>query len=385
MKFLVLIGSNLRRKKLRTTLTVLSIFVAFVLYGFLCAIKHALVGGVTMAGIDRLVTRHKVSIIQLLPQSYKSRILAIPGVTAAVHQTWFGGIYQDPKNFFPNMPVEPEEFLAMFPEFVLAPDQKKAWLEKRTGAIVGRSTADRFKWKIGDRIPISSPIWGPPANGKNWEFDIVGIFDGAKKNTDTSQLFFRFDYFDEARRGEKGMVGWYTIRVANPDQATAVSAKVDEEFGNSPYETKTEPEGAFIQAFAEQVGNVGAMTVAILGAVFFTILLVAGNTMAQTVRERTGELGVLKAMGFSNELLLGLVLGESCLIAALGGFAGLGLVLGIVSRGSPAPGMFPVFLIPQRDLIIGIALVVILGLATGLLPALQAMRLRIAEALRRDG
>lgn len=384
MRFFYLIWSNLKRKKLRTTLTLLSIVIAFLLYGFLCAIKAALTGGVSVAGADRLVVRHKVSIIQLLPQSYKARIAGIPGVSAAVHQTWFGGIYQDPKNFFPSMPVEPEEFLNMFPEIVLPAAEKKAWLEKRTGAIVGRATATRFGWKVGDRIPITSPIWRRPDNGP-WQFDIVGIFDGAKKNTDTSQLFFRYDYFDEARRQPgKGQVGWYTVRVKDPAQAAAVAKAIDEEFANSPYETKAEPEGAFAQGFAEQVGNIGAIMIAILSAVFFTILLVAGNTMAQAVRERTEELGVLKAVGFTNELVLGLVLCESCLIAILGGAGGLGLALLINVRGSPAPGLFPVFYLPTKDLLVGMVLVMCLGLVTGVVPAVQAMRLKIAEALRRN-
>ncbi len=383
MKFFHLTWSNLKRKKLRTVLTLLSILVAFVLYGFLCAIKQALTGGVSMAGADRLVVRHKVSIIQLLPQSYEARMERIPGVSAAVHQTWFGGIFQDPKNFFPNMAVEPEKFMAMFQDFVLQPAEKEAWLKTRTGAVVGRGTAKRFGWKIGDRIPITSPIWGQPPNQPNWEFDIVGIFDGATKGTDTSQLFFRYDYFDEARRGGKGQVGWYTLRIQDPNRAAEVAKRIDEEFANSPFETKTEPEGAFAQAFAAQIGNIGAILIAVVSAVFFTILLVAGNTMAQAVRERTEELAVLKAMGFTNSLVLVLVLAESCLIAGTGGGLGLGLAWLATSAGNPLPGLLPVFYIPPFDLAIGLALVAALGIIAGIFPALQAMRLQIAVALRR--
>lgn len=383
MKFFHLTWSNLKRKKLRTVLTLLSILVAFLLYGFLCAIKQSLTGGVNMAGADRLVVRHKVSIIQLLPQSYEARMERIPGVAAAVHQTWFGGIYQEPKNFFPNMPVEPDKFMKMFPDFILPPAQKEAWMKTRTGAVAGRATANRFGWKIGDRVPITSPIWGAPANQVNWEFDIVGIFDGAKKGTDTSQLFFRYDYFDEARQGGKGQVGWYTVKIQDPNRAAEVAEKIDEEFANSPFETKTEPEGAFAQAFAAQVGNIGAILIAVVSAVFFTILLVAGNTMAQAVRERTEELGVLKAMGFTNSLVLVLVLAESCLIAGTGGLLGLGVAWLATSAGNPLPGLLPVFYISPRDLAIGVALVAALGIIAGILPALQAMRLRIAVALRR--
>jgi putative ABC transport system permease protein len=322
MKFLPLVWAGLKRKKLRTALTLLSIFIAFILFAFLGAIKEAFSSGVTMAGLDRLITRHKVSLIQTLPETYKNRIKSIPGVADVVHQTWFGGIYQDPKNFFPNMPVDPEPFLQMFPEFVLKESEKQAWLATRTGAIVGRATADRFKWKIGDRIPIKSPIWDQPKGESQWEFEIVGIYDAGKKATDTSNLFFRYDYFEEARQRDKGQVGWYTVRIANPDQAAQIAAKFDEDFANSPYETKTEPEGAFAAGFAQQIGDIGAIVMAVVGAVFFTILLVAGNTMAQSVRERTEELGVLKAMGFPNLLVLSLVLLESCIIALLGGCGG---------------------------------------------------------------
>jgi putative ABC transport system permease protein len=383
MKFLHLIWSNLKRKKLRTTLTLLSILVAFVLFGLLSAVKQALVGGVSLAGADRLVVRHRVSIIQFLPQTYQARIERIPGVVSAVHQTWFGGIYQDQRNFFPQSPVVPEEFLAMYPEYVLPPEAKKAWLATRTGAIVGRKTAERFGWKVGDRVPIQSSIWAKKDRSRLWEFDVVGIFDGKEKGTDTTWLFFRYDYFDEARAGAQGSVGWYIIRVNDPAQAVAVARRVDEEFANSSAETKTETEGAFVQAWARQVGDIAFITAAILSAVFFTILLVAGNTMAQAVRERTGELGVLKAVGFTNAQVLALVLAESCLLAIAGGAVGLGLAWLAISRGDPTHGLLPMFFFPTHDLLLGLAISVLLGLATGLFPALQAMRLRVADALRR--
>ena len=382
MKFLHLIWGNLMRKKLRTSLTLLSILVAFVLFGFLCAIRQALVGGVALAGADRLIVRHKVSLIQLLPESYQARMERIPGVAATSHQTWFGGIYQDPKNFFMQNPVVPEEFMKMFPEFILPPDQMKAWLATRTGAIVGRNTAERFHWKIGDKVPIMSPIW----LRKTWEFDIVGIFDGAKKGTDTTSLFFRYDYFDETRKAQNfgtGLVGWYTIRVKDPAQAATVARLVDTEFENSPAETKTEPEGAFAQGFANQIGNITLIVAGILGAVFFTILLVTGSTMSQAVRERIGELGVLKAIGFTNGQVLALVLAESCLLTVLGGGLGLGVAWVMTSRGDPTGGMLPLFFFPARDVVLGLGISAALGLVTGIFPAQQAMRLRVADALRR--
>ncbi|HZL77706.1 MAG TPA: ABC transporter permease [Candidatus Limnocylindrales bacterium] len=383
MKFLHLIWSNLRRKKLRTSLTLLSIVVAFILFGFLSAIQQALVGGVELAGADRLVVRHKVSIINLLPLSYEARMDRIPGVDFATHQTWFGGIYQDPKNFFMQNPVEPEKFLKIHPEIILPPEQEKAWLATRTGAVVGRRTADRFHWKIGDKVPIQSTIWSANGN-RTWTFDIVGIYDGKDKGSDTTPLFFRYDYFDEARGGwGKGQVGWFTIRIKDPSQAAEVAKLVDLEFENSPAETKTEPEGAFIQGWASQIGNIVFIVAAILSAVFFTILLVTGNTMAQAVRERTGELGVLKAIGFTNGQIVSLVLAESCLLTVLGGTIGLGLAWLMISRGDPTSGLLPMFFFPTRDLLVGFGISIALGFVTGIFPALQAMRLRVADALRR--
>lgn len=385
MKFLPLVWAGLKRKELRTALTFLSIFIAFMLFAFLGALKEALSGGVSMAGLDRLIVRHKVSLIQTLPESYKARIQAVGGVDGVCHQTWFGGVYQDPKNFFPNMPVEPEAFCAMFPEFVLTDAQHQSWLNTRNGAIVGRATAERFKWRIGDRIPLQSPIWGQPAGQSQWELEIVGIYEGAKKGTDTSQLFFRYDYFEEARQSDKGQVGWYTVRIANPERAAAIAATIDAEFANSPYETKSEPEGAFAQGFAQQIGDIGSIVMAVVGAVFFTILLVAANTMGQSVRERTEELGVLKAIGFPNFLVLALVLLESCCIAILGGFCGLGTAWLIIAAGNPIPSLLPVFFLPTSSLVSGASLAVALGIVAGVLPAWQAMRLRIADALRRGG
>jgi len=383
MRFLHLVWGNLRRKKTRTVLTLLSIVVAFVLFGFLSAIRQALTGGVSLEGANRLIVRHKVSIIQLLPVDYKRRMEKIPGVAAVTHQTWFGGIYQDPKNFFMQNPVIPEDFLAMHPEMILPAAQKQAWLQTRTGAVVGRKTAERFGWRVGDKVPIQSTIWAKKDGSFLWEFDIVGIYDGRDKNTDTTPFFFRYDYFDEARRSGTGLVGWYTIRVKDSSKAAEVANLVDAEFENSSAETKTEAEGAFVQAWAKQVGDIALITASILGAVFFTILLVTGNTIAQSVRERTGEIGVLKAIGFTNGQVLGLVLAESCVLSVLGGVVGLGVAWLLTSRGDPTGGLLPLFFFPAGDLAAGLAIAVALGVVTGIFPALQAMRLRVADSLRR--
>lgn len=383
MKFFALIAANLKRKKLRTLLTILSILVAFILYGYLSAISRALNQGVSVAGADRLMVRHKVSIAQPLPASYANRIARVPGVQAVTHASWFGGIYQDPKNFFAQMAVVPEAWLAMYPEFLLPADQRAAWLRTRTGVVVGRKTAQKFGWKIGDRIPLQATVWRKMDGSSAWEFDLVGIYDGAEKGTDDTQFFFRYDYLDEARQFGKGLVGWYIVRVQDPAEAAAVARRIDEEFANSPWETKAETEGAFLRGWAKQIGDITTIMAAILSAVFFTILLVAGNTMAQSVRERTDEIGVLKALGFTNAQVLALVLAESCLLAGLGGTLGMGIAWLLISSGDPTRGALPIFFFPTANLLLGFGLILALGFAAGILPAAQAMRLRIADALRR--
>jgi putative ABC transport system permease protein len=375
--------SNLKRKKTRTILTLLSIVVAFTLFGYLGAIRQGFSQGIDVAGLDRLIVRHKVSIIQLLPANYEARMERIEGVSDAAHQTWFGGVYQKPSNFFAQMPVNPEEFLEMYPEYLLTDEEREAWLNTRTGVIAGRKIADRFGWKVGDRIPIQATIWFRKGGERTWEFDLVGIYDGAEKGTDTTQFFFRYDYFDEARQNGQGLVGWYTVRIDDPDRAVEISQRIDDEFANSRAETKTEPEGAFLQGFANQIGDIGMIFMSIIAAVFFTILLVTGNTMAYAVRERTNELAVLKALGFTDSGVLGLVLGESLVLSAIGGGVGLALAWFLVSMGDPSNGALPAFFIPPRDMILGVVLIVLMAFIAGILPALQAQRLRIADALRR--
>ncbi|HUP47913.1 MAG TPA: FtsX-like permease family protein [Thermoanaerobaculia bacterium] len=384
MKFLPLLFATFKRHKLRTLLTVLSIVVAFVLFGYLAAIRKAFEMGVSVAGQDRLVVRHKVSLIQLLPASYEAEIEKIDGVEDATHATWFGGIYQEPRNFFGQMAVKPEEFLKMYPEFVLPPEQLEAWTKTKTGAIVGRTTANRFNFQVGQKIPLQATIWRPKDGGSTWTFDLVGIYEAASKETDTSNFFFRSDYLQENNVWGEGQVGWYYIRVADPSRAEEVARKVDERFANSPAETKTETEGAFVKAFAEQMGNIGAIIRAILTAVFFTILLVAGNTMAQSVRERVSELGVMKAIGFTDAQVLFFVLAESLLIALVGGGIGLTVAWFAIAAGDPTSGALPVFFFPPADVIAGILFAFALGLLTGLIPGVQAMRLNTVEALRRE-
>jgi putative ABC transport system permease protein len=384
VKYAYLIWRNLLRKKVRTGFTLLSILVAFVLFGYLSAINIAFSMGVDVAGADRLLTIHKVSLIQMLPASYQGRLTAVPGVVEVSHATWFGGKFQDRQNRFPVMPVKPEEYLSLYPEFILPEDQQRAWSENQIGAIVGRVTAERYEMEIGDRIPIQGDIWRRADGSDNWEFVIEGIYDGADEETDETLFLFQYDYFNEAREVGKDMVGWYVVRIDDPDSAAEIVQRIDDTFANSPYETKTSTEKAVVQGFANQVGNIGAILRWVLAAVFFTILLVAGNAMAQSVRERTGELAVLKTLGFSNLKVLTLVLAESLLLAMLGGGGGLLIAWALVRGfGDPTAGFLSVFVFPLRDVGIGVVLVVLLGLATGLLPALRAMRLTIVDALRR--
>ncbi len=387
MKYLPLVWSNLKRKKARTLFTLLSILIAFLLYAYLGAARVAFRAGVDVAGADRLFTTHKTSIIQPLPVAYLERIAQVPGVVAVTHSSWFGGIYQNPNTGFQGVfqsPVDPQTYLEMYPEFQLPEEQKQAWFADREGVIVGRRTAERFGWKVGDRVPVQATIWRKKDGSRTWELNVRGIYDGAEAGTDETQFLFHYAYFDEARQFGQGLVGWYVVRIADPQRTAAMSAAIDKLFENSPNETKTVTEKALAQSFADQIGDVGAIISWVLAAVFFTLLLVAGNTIAQSVRERTGELGVLKTLGFQPGTLLGLVLAESSLLALLGG--GLGLALGgaLIASGDPTGGFLPVFYLPGRDAIIGVVLVVVLGVVTGIVPALRAMRLEIVDALRRN-
>jgi putative ABC transport system permease protein len=384
MKFLPLIWKNAWRRKLRTTFTLLVIFVSFLLFGLLVTIRTAFTLGVELAGQNRLVVMHKVSIIQLLPESYKGRLATVPGVELVTHNTWFGGIYREPANFFNQIALDPETYLQMYPEVQLPPDQIKAWLADRQGAIVGIDTARRFGWKVGDRIPIQGTIWRPKSGtGDTWEFNLVGIYD-APPGFDKTSFFFRYDYLDENRTNALGTVGWYVVQIGDPSQSAEMAATLDGLFANSQAETKTTTERGFLDGFAKQIGDIGAIMVAILAVVLFVMLLVVTNTMVYAVRERTSELAVLKTLGFSNAGVATLVLAESVFLATLGGAVGLGTAWLLVQSGDPTNGLLPTWLLPTRALGVGAALMVGLGLVAGAAPAIAAMRLRIVDALRRQ-
>jgi putative ABC transport system permease protein len=381
MKFLPLIWKNVWRRKFRTTFTLLSIFIAFLLFGILMTIRTAFGLGVQIAGLDRLVLINKVSLIIPLPLAYQVRLQQVPGVDVATHQTWFNGIYQDPSNFFANIAVEPESFLRIYPEFVVPPDQVKAWLADRQGALVGKDLAARFGWKIGDRVPLTGTIW-QPKRGRAWEFNIAGIYDAAD-GVDKTQFFFRYDYLDENRAGGAGLVGWYVIKIADPSKSVDLSRTFDGMFANSSAETKTTTEKGFVESFASQIGDIGAIMIAIASTVLFMFGLVAASTMAQSVRERTSELAVLKTLGFADGAILALVFAESLFIAIVGGGLGLLAAWLFVQRGDPTGGMLAIFVLPGRDIAIGVGLMAMMGLLAGVMPAVAAMRLKITDALRR--
>jgi putative ABC transport system permease protein len=388
MKFLPLIFRNLGRRKVRTIFTILSIVIAFVLFGVLMAIRAAFSMGIDVAGADRLMTIHRVSIIQPLPRNYGERIRATPGVTDLTYANWFGGYYQDPKNFIANMAVEPESWLRIYPEFEMPEEQKQAWYKNRGGAIVGIDTAKKFGWNVGDRVPLISPIYRKPDNSP-WDFTIEGIYTSTKPGVDKTQFFFHWNYMNETLRAAKSpisdIIGWYIFRVADPATADQLAKRVDAGFENSSAETKTATEKVFVNEWAKQVGDIGAIMIAIAAVVMSFILFVAGNAMAQSIRERINELGVLKTLGFTDGKILAIVLLESCTIAIVGGGIGLAIAWTIIAQGDPTGGMLPIFHFPPRDVVFGAGLVVLLGIGTGLIPAFQASRLKIVDALRRTG
>jgi putative ABC transport system permease protein len=378
MKYRHLVLPNLLRRKLRTGLTMGSFAVALFLFGILAVVRGAFQQGVDVAGADRLVVVNKVSIIQPLPLSYRDRMARLPGVTQVTFANWFGGVYQDERNFFPQFAIDRDTYRQMFPEFVIPDDQWQAFLIDREGCIVGEALAERFQWKVGDRIPLKGTFFAGM-----WEFNIRGTYRGSRPQDDTTQLWFRWDYLDERRPFGKGFVGWYTVRIADPDDAVRVIKTIDECFANSPWETKTDTEKAFAASWVKQMGNIGLLLLSVGGVVFFTLLLVTGNTMAIAVRERIRDLAVLKAVGFSDGFVLVLILAETMMVAAVGGGAGLALAKLFTLRGDPTGGLLPFFYLPLNVIALGFALAMVMGLMAGLLPALSAMWLRVIDALRK--
>jgi putative ABC transport system permease protein len=384
MRYAHLVWAGLFRKRTRTVLTLLSVLVAFLLFGFLQAVTIAFEAGADTADARRLLTTARYSIIEPLPMAYLRQIEQVPGVVGAASASWFGAKYQNESNAFPVFSVEPGRYLDMYPEFTIAPEQREAFAATRTGAVAGKRLAERFGWKVGQRLPISSEIH-PKADGSlSWEFDLVGLLDAedpaVQGNTD--MVLINVAYFDEARQFGKGKTGWYIVRIADSGEARAISARIDELFANSPDETRTQPEKEFAIGFAKQIGDLGALVRRILIAVFFALLILTGNTMAQSIRERIPELAILKTVGFSDGRVTALVLAEAVLLLIIGAGLGMAAAMGLLPLvNQTTGGRFPPLFVSAETWVWAAAVALALALAIGLPPAWRVKRLRIVDAL----
>jgi len=384
VRYLPLLWAGLFRKKTRTTLTLLSIVVAFALFGLLQAVEVAFESGADAADAKRLLTTARYSIIEPLPMAYQRRIEQVPGVVGVAFADWFGAKYQNESNAFPVFAVDPARYLDMYPEFTVAREHREAFVKTRTGALAGQRLVDRFGWKVGQKLPISSEIHPKTDGSMSWEFDLVGIIDAddpaVRGNTD--MVLINVAYFDEARQSGRGKTGWYIVRIAESGQARAISTGIDALFMNSPDETKTQPEKEFALGFAKQIGDIGALVTRILIAVFFTILILTGNTMAQSIRERIPELAILKTLGFSDLKITALVLAEAVLLLVLGGGIGMGAaVAAMPGLNGATGGRFPPLFVGPDTWLLAAAIAGLVALCIGLPPALRARRLKIVDAL----
>ena len=387
MKYFHLIWAALFRRRTRTIFTLLSVMAAFLLFGLLDSVRSAFAAASdNVAGADRLITVSKISFTLSLPKSLMARIQALPGVGDVTYANWFGGIYQDPKNFFPSQAVA-DNFLDLHPEWTLDAGQRKAFKDIRTGAVVGAALADKFGWKVGDKVPLQAMIY-PQKGGSNvWTFDIVGIYHVQDPNLkgQENNFWINWNYFDEARQTGNGSVGYYVVKLADRGSADRIAQAIDALSADSDHETKTQSEQSFTAAMVGQFADIGLIVGAIMGAVFFTLVLLTGNTMTQAVRERIPEIGALKALGFTNRSVLSLVLAESVLLLVLGGGVGLAVAAVVVDavRGSlPSMGPTAPMLPVGPDIWLrGVILMIVIGIVVGTLPAIRGMRLRIVDAL----
>lgn len=384
MEYLHLLWVGLFRKTTRTVLTLLSVAVAFLLFGLLQAVKVAFESGVDTADAKRLLTTARYSIIEPLPLAHLRQIEQLDGVVGVAYAAWFGAKYQDQSNAFPVFAVDPKRYLDMYAEFEIAPEQREAFIKMRTGAVAGQRLVDRYGWKLGQKLPIHSEIHAKAGGSLDWEFDLVGILDAKdpalRGNTDL--VLINGDYFDEARRLGKGTTGWYIVRIRDSTRAKAIALAIDRRFMNSPDETKTQPEKEFAIGFAKQIGDIGALVTRILAAVFFTLLILTGNTMAQSIRERIPEFAILKTLGFRDGQVTALVLAEALLLLLLGG--GLGMLLAtalLPAVNESTGGRFPPLFVGADTWLSGLAVILLLALAIGLPPALRVKRLKIVDAL----
>jgi putative ABC transport system permease protein len=381
-----LVRKNLFRRKLRAALMIVSILIAFMIFGVLAGFYRAFTAGEDRAAADRLITVNKINFTQPMPIAYFNRVRAVDGVRQVTHANWFGGYYQDPKNFLMTLAIEPATYFDMYrSELDIPPEQLQAFITDRSSAVIGESMARKWGWKVGDRVPVASNIFTQRSNGSHtWDFTIAGIVKGKAEQVSTDFLLFQYAYFDETRTFGKDTIGWLILQTTSPENNDRVAKTIDAMFANSIAETSTDTEKAFGKAFAAQFGNIALIVFLVVGAAFVTILMIVGNTMALSIRERTREIGVLKTLGFSGPRILRMVLGESVLLALLGGLPGLAIaaLITIALRASLA-NIAPAFAVSPVIALEGIALMIALGLFTGVIPALNAMRLKIATALGR--
>jgi putative ABC transport system permease protein len=381
-----LVRKNLFRRKLRAALMIVSILIAFMIFGVLAGFYRAFTAGEDRAAADRLITVNKINFTQPMPIAYFNRVRAVDGVRQVTHANWFGGYYQDPKNFLMTLAIEPATYFDVYrSELDVPPEQLQAFISDRSSAVIGESMARKWGWKVGDRVPVASNIFTQRSNGSHtWDFTIAGIVKGKAEQVSTDFLLFQYAYFDETRTFGKDTIGWLILQTNSPENNDRVAKTIDAMFANSTAETSTDTEKAFGKAFAAQFGNIALIVFLVVGAAFVTILMIVGNTMALSIRERTREIGVLKTLGFSGPRILRMVLGESVLLALLGGLPGLAIaaLITIALRASLA-NIAPAFAVSPVIALEGIALMIALGLFTGVIPALNAMRLKIATALGR--
>ena len=387
MKYMHLIWASLFRRKTRTILTLVSIVAAFLLFGLLDAVRTSFAqAGQSANGAQRLQTGSRLSFIQALPQSLEARIAQVPGVKTVTYANWFGGAYQDPHNQVFSFAVAPN-YLDVYPEMSVSEAERKAFADARTGVLVGEGLMQRFHWKVGDRIPMQSTIFPDRSGSKNWVFDISGVIHSTDKKSAgffDQLMLLHWAYFDDTTPYNRGQAGWYVTRVTDVNQADRVAKAIDALSANSDHETRTLSEQAATASWMKQIADIGLIVSSIMGAVFFTLMLLSGNTMMQAVRERTGELAVLKTIGFSSASVLAMVLAESVLLLVLGGVIGIGLaepLIPLISKGSN--GMLSLPPVGASSWALGLSLMLGIGVVVGALPAWSAMRLNIVDALAR--
>jgi putative ABC transport system permease protein len=385
MNELFLIFKNLFRRKLRAALMLVSILIAFLIFGVLAGFERAFNAGEDVAAADRLMVVNKINFTQPLPIAYYNRVRSVEGVRQVTHLNWFGGYYREPKNFLIVLAVEPETYMAVYDDQIaIQPAARQAFVRERSGALVGDAMLKKWGWKVGDRVPIMSNIFTQRNGSRTWDFTIVGTFVGRKPQVDTNFMVFQYQYFNETQNLGRDFIGWMALNTTSPSANDRVAKRIDEMFANSLHETSTDTEKVFNKAFAAQLGNIALIVALVVGAAFATILMIVGNTMVMAVRERTREIGVLKTLGFTGGRILRLVLGESVLLALLGGLPGIGLAWLFAAAMETRVGNFiPGFAVTPGIALTAVVLMLAFGIATGLIPALNAMRLKIATALGR--